>query len=87
MFPRGRLHRNLKALHAVDTGSVVCQQVPTKLAISLKLVPTKLAVAVKQLGDGDENKDLIVGDVFPKAALADAAPADGAPAEAAPAAQ
>ena len=60
---------------------LVLAQVPTKLAISIKLVPTKLAVAVKQLSEGDENKDLKVGDVFPKA---DAAPAESAP-ESAPA--
>ena len=50
-------------------------QVPTKLAISIKLVPTKLAVAVKQLGDGDENKDLKVGDVIPKPEAEEAPPA------------
>ena len=42
-------------------------QVPTKLAIGIKLVPTKLAVVTAKLADGDENKDLLIGDVFPKA--------------------
>mmetsp|Transcript_20657 Transcript_20657/g.36690 ORF Transcript_20657/g.36690 Transcript_20657/m.36690 type:complete len:258 (+) Transcript_20657:35-808(+) len=40
--------------------------VPTKLARSLKQVPQKMAVGVGKLADGDDNKDLIVGDVFPK---------------------
>ena len=40
--------------------------VPTKLARSLKQVPQKMAVGVSKLADGDDNKDLIVGDVFPK---------------------
>lgn len=43
------------------------EQVPTKVAISVKQIPTKLVYGVKALADGDDNKDLIVGDVFPKA--------------------
>lgn len=43
------------------------EQVPTKVAISINQVPTKLAYGVKALADGDDNKDLIVGDIFPKA--------------------
>ena len=42
-------------------------QVPTKVAVSVKAVPRKLAYSIKALADGDENKDLLVGDVFPKA--------------------
>ncbi len=42
-------------------------QVPTKVAVAIKQVPTKLAYGIKALADGDDNKDLIVGDVFPKA--------------------
>ena len=40
---------------------------PTKLAVGVKQVPTKLALGVKALADGDDNKDLVVGDIFPKA--------------------
>ena len=47
-----------------------CVQVPTKVAVVIKQVPTKLAFGIKALADGDENKDLKVGDVFPKAAEA-----------------
>ena len=42
-------------------------QVPTRLAVTIKAVPTKLARAINLLAEGDENKDLLVGDVFPKA--------------------
>ena len=41
-------------------------QIPRSLAVSIKLVPTKLGWAIAALADGDENKDLLVGDVFPK---------------------
>eukprot|EP00467_Chlorarachnion_reptans_P005857 CAMPEP_0114512568 /NCGR_PEP_ID=MMETSP0109-20121206/15053_1 /TAXON_ID=29199 /ORGANISM="Chlorarachnion reptans, Strain CCCM449" /LENGTH=263 /DNA_ID=CAMNT_0001692277 /DNA_START=66 /DNA_END=857 /DNA_ORIENTATION=+ len=41
--------------------------VPTKLARSVKQVPQKMAVGVSKLADGDDNKDLIIGDIFPKA--------------------
>ncbi len=40
---------------------------PTRLAVSVKAVPTKLARAINLLAEGDDNKDLTVGDVFPKA--------------------
>ena len=43
---------------------------PTRLAVSINAVPTKLARAINLLAEGDENKDLKVGDVFPKAAAA-----------------
>ena len=46
----------------------MCAQVPTKVAVAIKQVPVKLAYGIKALADGDENKDLKVGDVFPKAA-------------------
>ena len=45
-------------------------QVPTRLAVSINAVPTKLARAINLLAEGDENKDLKIGDVFPKAAAA-----------------
>ena len=41
-------------------------QVPTKVAVSIKAVPTKLARAINLLAHGDENGDLLIGDVFPK---------------------
>lgn len=53
-------------------------QVPTKLAIAIKLVPTKLAVATKQLADGDDNKEAKIGDIFPKAAAEEPPAAEGA---------
>ena len=40
---------------------------PTKVAVSIKAVPTKLARAINLLAQGDENGDLLIGDVFPKA--------------------
>lgn len=49
-----------------------CLQIPLNMAISIKLVPTKLGWAIAHLADGDENKDLLVGDVFPKASAAEA---------------
>jgi large subunit ribosomal protein L10 len=42
-------------------------QVPTKVARGINQVPTKLAYGVKALADGDDNKEAVVGDVFPKA--------------------
>lgn len=39
--------------------------------MAIKQVPMKLAYGIKALADGDDNKDLIVGDVFPKAASAE----------------
>ena len=58
---------------SVRLGSDPCNawvQVPTKVAVAIKQVPTKLAFGIKALADGDENKDLLVGDVFPKAEAA-----------------
>ena len=43
-------------------------QVPTRVAVAIKQVPVKLAYGIKALADGDENKDILVGDVFPRAA-------------------
>ena len=55
-------------MKALLTGVVgMCEQVPTKVAVAIKQVPTKLAYGIKALADGDDNKELIVGDVFPKA--------------------
>ena len=42
-------------------------QVPRSVAVVIKQVPSKLARAINLLAEGDENKDLLVGDVFPKA--------------------
>ena len=66
---------------AIEVASICCQkgaqstdlvdaalQVPTKLAVGLKQVPTKVAYGVKALADGDDNKDAIVSDIFPKPA-------------------
>lgn len=41
-------------------------QVPTKVARGINQVPTKLAYGVKALADGDDNKEQLVSDVFPK---------------------
>ena len=46
----------------------VLAQVPTRVAVAIKQVPVKLAYGIRALADGDDNKDLLVGDVFPKAA-------------------
>jgi large subunit ribosomal protein L10 len=40
--------------------------VPTKVARGINQVPTKLAYGVKALADGDDNKEQLVSDVFPK---------------------
>lgn len=37
------------------------------MAVVIKQVPTKLARAINLLAEGDDNKDLLVDDVFPKA--------------------
>lgn len=47
---------------------MVVLQVPTRVAVAIKQVPVKLAYGIRALADGDDNKDLLVGDVFPKAA-------------------
>lgn len=49
-------------------------QGPTRVATSIKAVPTKLARAINLLAQGDENGDLLVGDVFPKAETSEDAP-------------
>ena len=41
---------------------------PTKVAVSIKQVPTKVALGVKALADGDDNKEALVSDIFPKPA-------------------
>ncbi|KAK9834121.1 hypothetical protein WJX84_004083 [Apatococcus fuscideae] len=46
--------------------AIMIKKIPRSLAVSIKLVPTKLGWAIAALADGDENKDLLVGDVFPK---------------------
>ena len=56
--------------HGWRSNSNACLQVPTKVAVAIKQVPTKLAFGIKALADGDDNKELKVGDVFPKAAEA-----------------
>lgn len=54
-------------LELITTIARLIKQVPTKVAVSINQIPTKLAYGVKALADGDDNKDLIVGDIFPKA--------------------
>ena len=50
-------------------------QIPTKVAIGINLVPTKLAIVTNKLAQGDgteaQDKNLLIGDVFP---LPEAAP-------------
>lgn len=46
-------------------------QMPTYVALSIKAVPNKLARSINLLAEGDENGDLLIGDVFPKAASSD----------------
>ena len=43
-------------------------QVPTKIAVSIKQIPAKVAFGVKALADGDDNKNAIISDIFPKPA-------------------
>jgi len=52
----------------IGSVAIMVKKVPTKVAVAIKQVPVKLAYGIKALADGDENKDLKVGDVFPKAA-------------------
>eukprot|EP00884_Botryococcus_braunii_P008131 jgi/Botrbrau1/17319/Bobra.0015s0067.1 len=54
-------------LELITKIAVLIKKVPTKLAVSIKGVPTKLARSIQMLADGDDNKDLKIGDVFPKA--------------------
>lgn len=54
-------------LQLLTTIARLIKQVPTNVAISINQVPTKLAYGVKALADGDDNKEAIVGDIFPKA--------------------
>lgn len=51
--------------------AIMVKKVPTKVAVAIKQVPVKLAYGIKALADGDDNKELLVGDVFPKAAAAE----------------
>lgn len=46
--------------------AVMIKKVPTKVATTIKAVPTKLGRAINLLAEGDNNKELLVGDVFPK---------------------
>ncbi|PRW56141.1 50S ribosomal L10 [Chlorella sorokiniana] len=55
-------------LELIATIARLINQVPTKVARGINQVPTKLAYGVKALADGDDNKELKVSDVFPKAA-------------------
>lgn len=45
-------------------------QVPTKVARSINQVPARVAYGVKALADGDDNKEAVVGEVYPKAEAA-----------------
>ncbi|EFN58789.1 hypothetical protein CHLNCDRAFT_48119 [Chlorella variabilis] len=53
-------------LELIATIARLINQVPTKVARGINQVPTKLAYGVKALADGDDNKELVVGDLFPK---------------------
>lgn len=53
-------------LELITKIAILLKKVPTKLAVSIKGVPTKLARSIQMLADGDDNKDLKIGDVFPK---------------------
>lgn len=53
-------------LELIATIARLINQVPTKVARGINQVPTKLAYGVKALADGDDNKEQLVSDVFPK---------------------
>ncbi|PSC71630.1 50S ribosomal L10 [Micractinium conductrix] len=53
-------------LELIATIARLINQVPTKVARGINQVPTKLAYGVKALADGDDNKEQMVSDVFPK---------------------
>lgn len=57
-----------QCLECVCSRYMCMLQVPTKIAVSIKQVPTKVVYGVKALADGDDNKDAIVSDIFPKPA-------------------
>ena len=57
-----------RLVEAWPESRAVMAQVPTRVAVAIKQVPVKLAYGIRALADGDDNKDLLVGDVFPKAA-------------------
>lgn len=57
-----------QSLECTFSGICCMLQVPTKIAVSIKQVPTKVVYGVKALADGDDNKDAIVSDIFPKPA-------------------
>jgi len=59
--------------------AIMIKKVPTKVALSIKAVPTKLARAINLLAQGDENGDLLVGEVFPKARAASEVTPEAAP--------
>lgn len=50
----------------IRTIAIMIKKVPTKVATSINAVPTKLGRAINLLAEGDDNKELLVGDVFPK---------------------
>jgi len=65
-----KLEKMPTKIELIATIARLLNQVPTKLAVSIKQVPTKLAYGVKALADGDENKEAVVSDIFPKPAAA-----------------
>ncbi|DBB14809.1 hypothetical protein WJX82_009677 [Trebouxia sp. C0006] len=65
-----KLEKMPTKIEMIATIARLLNQVPTKLAVSIKQVPTKLAYGVKALADGDDNKDAVVSDIFPKPAAA-----------------
>ncbi|KAL3158811.1 Plastid ribosomal protein L10, imported to chloroplast, large ribosomal subunit [Trebouxia sp. C0010 RCD-2024] len=63
-----RLEKMPTKIELIATIARLLNQVPRKIAVSIKQVPAKVAFGVKALADGDDNKDAIVSDVFPKPA-------------------
>lgn len=63
-----KLEKMPTKIELIATIARLLNQVPTKLAVSIKQVPTKLAYGVKALAEGDDNKEAIVSDIFPKPA-------------------
>jgi len=63
-----RLEKMPTKIELIATIARLLNQVPTKIAVSIKQIPTKVVYGVKALADGDDNKDAIVCDIFPKPA-------------------
>ncbi|KAI8112716.1 hypothetical protein M9434_004036 [Picochlorum sp. BPE23] len=61
-----RLEKMPTKAELMATIARLLNQLPTKVAVSVKQVPNKLAYGVKALADADDNKEAVVGDVLPK---------------------